>query len=172
MGTGRGAMRAILKLLAALAVIAGLAGCGSKFRSYDGPAVTQIQVYKAQRRMVLLNNGTVLKSYDIALGGDPVGDKKFEGDRKTPEGQYYIDRRNPRSRFYLSLGISYPNAEDRADAEAVGKDPGGDIFIHGRAGQNRGKGPDWTVGCIALTDREIEQVYAMVRVGTPIFIFP
>jgi murein L,D-transpeptidase YafK len=165
-------MQAILKILAALAVIAGLTGCGSKFRSYDGPAVTQIQVYKAQRRMVLLHNGTVLESFDIALGGNPVGDKQFEGDRKTPEGLYYINRRNPRSQYHLSLGISYPNDQDRAEAEALGKEPGGDIFIHGRSGKNRGRGPDWTVGCIAVKDNQMEQVYAMVRVGTPIFIFP
>jgi murein L,D-transpeptidase YafK len=161
------------RTIAAFVLVGVIAACGgSKFQRYDGPAVTQIQVYKAQRRMILLHNGTVLRSYDIGLGGNPVGHKQFEGDRRTPEGLYYIDRRNPQSRYHLSLGISYPNAEDRAFAKAAGKEPGGDIFIHGRDGKHRGRGADWTVGCIAVTDREIEEIYAMVRVGTPIFIFP
>ncbi|MCY1126736.1 L,D-transpeptidase family protein [Frigidibacter sp. RF13] len=161
-------LRAIL-LLATLAVVS---SCGGKFRTYNGPAVTAIVVHKADRRMYLLHDSEVLKAYDIALGGNPVGDKQFEGDRKTPEGAYFIDRRNPKSSYHLSLGISYPNDLDRAEAAALGKKPGGDIFIHGRAGKNRGFGPDWTAGCIAVKDREIEEIYAMVRVGTPIFIKP
>lgn len=149
-----------------------LSACGSKFRTYDGPAVTQILVRKAERRMYLLNGNTALKTYKIGLGGDPVGDKKFEGDNKTPEGLYYIDRQNPNSRYYLSVGISYPNDQDRAEAAAMGKEPGGDIFIHGEARQKRGRGPDWTAGCIAVKNREIEEIYAMVRIGTPILILP
>lgn len=149
-----------------------LAACGQKFRSYDGPRVTAIVVHKSARRMYLLHNNDVLKEYKIALGGNPVGDKKYEGDRKTPEGVYYINRRNPRSSYYLSLGISYPNDQDRAEAAAMGKSPGGDIFIHGRDGKNRGRGKDWTVGCIAVKDREMAEIYAMVEIGTPIFIKP
>ncbi|WP_284163886.1 L,D-transpeptidase family protein [Frigidibacter sp. SD6-1] len=160
----------VVFLLATLAVV-GSCG-GSKFRSYNGPDVTAIVVHKADRRMYLLHGNEVLKSYEIALGGNPVGDKQFEGDLKTPEGTYFIDRRNPKSSYHLSLGISYPNNADRAEAAALGKKPGGDIFIHGRAGKNRGFGPDWTAGCIAVKDREIEEIYAMVRVGTPIFIKP
>ncbi len=159
-------------ILVALALIVGVAACGSKFRTYDGPEVTQIQVYKSKRMMLLLHNGTVLGNYDIALGGNPVGAKQFEGDRRTPEGLYFINRRNPNSQYHLSLGISYPNDENRAAAAALGKEPGGDIFIHGRDGKNKGRGRDWTVGCIAVKDREMEDIYAMVRVGTPIFIFP
>ncbi len=165
-------MAAILRLVAIIGLVAGLSGCGSKFRSYDGPAVTQIQIHKADRTMYLLHGSQVLESYDVALGGNPVGDKKVEGDGKTPEGLYYINRRNPRSTYYLSLGISYPNDEDRAEATALGKEPGGDIFIHGRDGKNRGRGKDWTVGCIAVKDAEMEQIYSMVRLGTPIFIVP
>ena len=150
-----------------------LAACGrSKFRTYDGPEVTRVVIYKGQRKMHLVNGTKALKSYKIGLGGNPIGDKKFEGDQKTPEGAYLIDRRNPNSSYHLSLGISYPNKWDIAEAEAMGKKPGGDIFIHGRARKNRGRGKDWTAGCIAVRDREMEEVYSMVRVGTPIYILP
>ena len=149
-----------------------LSACGSKFRSYNGPAVTQILIYKGERKMYLLNGRRALETYNIALGGNPIGDKKFEGDLKTPEGLYYINRRNPNSNYHLSLGISYPNDADRAEAEALGKKPGGDIFIHGRARKNRGRGKDWTAGCIAVKDGQMEEVYSMVRVGTPIMILP
>ncbi len=144
----------------------------SKFRRYDGPDVTQLVVYKSQRKMHLVNGQMALKSYKIALGGNPVGPKRFEGDGKTPEGLYLIDRQNPNSSYHLSLGISYPNEKDVALAEAMGRKPGSDIFIHGRARKNRGRGRDWTAGCIAVKDREMEEIYAMVRIGTPIFILP
>lgn len=164
-----------------LSSLALLAACGrggpgsgpqSKFRSYAGPPITQVQVYKGKRRMHLFSGTEVVKTYKIALGGNPVGKKQFEGDYRTPEGFYFIDRRNPNSAYHLSLGISYPNAEDRAFAEAQGRKPGGDIFIHGRAGKNKGRGKDWTAGCIAVKDEEIEELYAMIANGTPIWIFP
>lgn len=159
----------------ALALLAGLAACGdsmrdSKFRSYHGPEVTQLLVKKADRRMYLLHGTTALKVYDIALGQEPIGHKEQEGDSRTPEGLYRIDRRNPQSQFHLSLGISYPNAADAARASSKGQLPGGDIFIHGQAGKARLG--DWTEGCIAVTDDEIEEIYAMVRTGTPILILP
>lgn len=158
--------------LALLAIVAlSITGC-SKFVRYDGPAVTQIVVNKGDRRMYLLNGQTVLESYDIGLGFAPAGDKKIRGDGKTPEGVYYIDRRNPNSAFYLSLGISYPNRADVAEARALGKSPGGDIFIHGRPWKNRKGGEDWTAGCIAVTNKEMRQIYSMVRKGTPIVINP
>lgn len=152
-----------------------LSGCGapSRFKTYDGPAVTQVLVQKSERRMMLLSGNRALKVYDVALGNQPVGHKQFEGDGKTPEGLYFIDRRNPDSRYYLSVGISYPNDQDRAFALAQGRQPGGDIFIHGRGPEGAVLAPrmrDWTVGCIAVTDKEIEDVYAMVRDGTPIVI--
>lgn len=149
-----------------------LSACGSKFRSYNGPAVTQILIYKGERKMHLLNGRRALETYNIALGGNPIGDKKFEGDLKTPEGLYSINRRNPNSSYHLSLGISYPNDADRAEAAALGKKPGGDIFIHGRARKDRGRGKDWTAGCIAVKDGEMEEVYSMVRIGTPVMILP
>lgn len=168
-------MRWMIRLGMLVVLAVGLASCApSKFRSYNGPEVTRIEVHKAARKMYLLHHDKVLKSYDIGLGANPEGHKQFEGDSKTPEGLYYIDRRNPNSNFHLSLGISYPNPQDRAFAQAQGKSPGGDIFIHGRAGKHtlRGRGQDWTDGCIAVTDREIEDIYAMVRIGTPIAIYP
>ncbi|OYX44575.1 MAG: hypothetical protein B7Z02_04515 [Rhodobacterales bacterium 32-67-9] len=150
-----------------------LAACGgSKFRSYDGPEVTRIIIYKGERKMHLVNGTKALKTYKIGLGGNPVGDKQFEGDGKTPEGYYRIDRRNPNSTYHLSLGISYPNEQDVAEAKALGKEPGGDIFIHGRARKNKGRGKDWTAGCIAVKDNEMEEIYAMVGTGTEIVILP
>ncbi|MGB0660517.1 MAG: L,D-transpeptidase family protein [Mangrovicoccus sp.] len=155
---------------AALLALAPLVGCGSsKFRSYDGPLVTQIFVAKDRRKLYLLSGEDVLKSYEISLGFAPQGHKERRGDGKTPEGLYMIDRRNPNSRYHLSLGISYPNARDVALAKEAGLDPGGDIFIHGESAK-REDGRDWTAGCIAVKDKEIEEIYAMVRRGTPIYI--
>ena len=162
----------LLNIIALVVALSVTASCGSKFRRYDGPEVTAIVVHKADRQMYLLHGAEVLTDYKIALGGNAIGDKRYEGDGKTPEGAYFINRRNPNSSYYLSLGISYPNDADRAEAKALGKEPGGDIFIHGRDGKNRGRGKDWTVGCIAVKDGKMEEIYSMVRVGTPIFIKP
>lgn len=163
-------------LLLGLSSLAVLAACGgrdsAKFRIYAGSPVTQIQIFKQKRRMYLFSGDKVIREYKIGLGGNPNGPKRFEGDSKTPEGLYFIDRQNPNSSYHLSLGISYPNAKDRAYAAEQGRKPGGDIFIHGQAGKDRGRGKDWTAGCIAVTDREIEEIYSMVAVGTPIWIFP
>lgn len=166
-------MRAV-RLIAALFLILGLAACGGdpKFRSYYGPPITKVVVYKDARVMQLFSNAKIVKTYQIALGFAPKGHKQFEGDGKTPEGVYYIDRRNPRSRFHLSIGISYPNKADIDYAKAQGKEPGGEIFIHGKTGYKGDNKGDWTWGCIAVTDREMEDIYAMVRDGTPIYIYP
>ena len=167
----------LLRVLFLILVGLTLASCAdkSKFQTYNGPTVTAIQVHKAERKMYLLHNSEVLEEYNIHLGGNPIGKKHFEGDGKTPEGVYYISHRNPNSTYHLSLGISYPNNDDRAYAAAAGKPTGGDIFIHGgpvteRSKKNK-KG-DWTAGCIAVTDKQIEEIYAMVRPGTPIIILP
>jgi murein L,D-transpeptidase YafK len=158
-----------------LALPLGLAACArepSKFLVYKGPAVTRVLVYKGARRMHLMHFDRVLASYEIDLGFAPVGHKNFEGDGRTPEGEYTIDRRNPNSRFHLSIGISYPNEADIAFAKAAGKSPGGDIFIHGRPRVYQDGKRDWTWGCIAVTDAEMEVIYSMVNDGTPISIFP
>jgi murein L,D-transpeptidase YafK len=164
-------MQAFVRLIMMIAAVFALATCGTKFRTYDGPTVTKVEIHKAERKMYLLSGAQVLKSYNIKLGGNPIGPKQFEGDRKTPEGAYLITHRNPRSAYHLSLGISYPNDADRAFASANGKQPGGDIFIHGANNRGSSRG-DWTYGCIAVTDRQIEEIYAMVNPGTPINIFP
>lgn len=163
----------LIRVVLLLALCALVSACGSKFRTYDGPEVTRILVYKDSRTMYLMHHDTALKVYDIDLGFQPAGAKAVEGDGKTPEGDFYIDRRNPNSDFHLSLGISYPQPHHREAARELGKSAGGDIFIHGgpRRGIDR-NGPDWTAGCIAVTNREMEDIYAMVRVGTPISIYP
>ncbi|MEY8838479.1 murein L,D-transpeptidase family protein [Cribrihabitans sp. XS_ASV171] len=151
----------------------GLSACSSKFRTYNGPPVTSVVVNKGSRRMYLLHNAEVLKEYTVDLGFAPYGHKTTRGDGRTPEGTYRIDRRNPNSSFHLSVGIDYPNAIDVAQARAAGRNPGGDIFIHGepndRADRKRArKVKDWTAGCIAVRNREIEEIYAMVLTGTPV----
>ena len=120
--------------------------------------------------MQLLRDGKVLRTYRIALGDAPVGHKRQQGDERTPEGDYTISFRNAKSRFHLSLRVSYPNAADRAQAAARGVDPGGDIMIHGNTPP--GYTGDWTDGCIAVTDAEIEEIWRLVPVGTPIRIDP
>ena len=159
-----------LLLSTAAALALGACARDPKFLSYNGPEVTYIVVNKGARRMHLLHNDRVLKSYDINLGFAPVGHKQIEGDGRTPEGVYRIDRRNPNSNFHLSLGISYPNVNDVAAAKALGESAGGDIFIHGQRSPSRKDERDWTWGCISVTNEEVEEIYAMVRDGTLISI--
>lgn len=158
-----------LLIAQSLALVA--AGCSPRIRSYEGPEVTRIVVMKARRRMYLLHGGQSLKGYDVDLGFAPEGHKVQSGDGKTPEGNYRIDRRNPDSVFHLSLGISYPNARDVAVARRLGVSPGGDIFIHGESPVYALRGKDWTWGCIAVKNPEMEEIYTMVRTGTPITIY-
>ena len=161
-------MRSLLAILALSLLTA--AGC-SRFPTYDGPEVTRVIVHKSARQLILMHHEEVLRAYEMELGFAPEGDKQVEGDGRTPEGSYVIDRRNPDSEFYLSIGISYPNEDDIAEAEALGESPGGDIFIHGTPNPFR-RGDDWTAGCIAISNREMREVYSMVRLGTPIDIYP
>lgn len=130
----------------------------------------EIRVFKQERRMDLLRRGKVIRTYRILLGDAPVGHKRQQGDERTPEGRYSITFRNDKSRFHLSLRVSYPNEADRAQAEKRGVDPGGDIMIHG--GTPIGYDRDWTDGCIALTNAQIEEVWRLVPIGTPILIEP
>lgn len=163
-------MMRVISLVLMVLSLSFVAGCSSKFKTYNGPEVTHVLVEKTARRMHLFSGPDVLKSYQINLGFAPDGHKEIEGDGRTPEGRYLIDRRNPNSEFHLSIGISYPNEQDVARARALGKSPGGDIFIHGRPKKYRNGKPDWTAGCIAVKDREMEDIYAMVKDGTPITI--
>lgn len=139
--------------------------------------VDKILVIKHQRKMMLLKEGRVLKTYHVSLGRVPVGRKTHRDDRKTPEGYYTIDWRNPKSKYHLSLHISYPNQMDSRNASLKGQDPGGNIMIHGVP---NGLGPigksfrfrDWTNGCIAVTDSEMDEIWQSVPTGTPIEIQP
>lgn len=136
-----------------------------------------IVVDKGNRKLTLFNRGAVVKTYLVALGANPTGAKVRRGDNRTPEGLYRIEARNPQSKYYLALRVSYPNAEDRARAAQLGVDTGGDIMIHGlprafaQVGANH-RLDDWTQGCIALTNQEIEEVYRAVRLGAAILIKP
>ena len=168
------------RVFIAIVAVAVVASCGggdssksSKLKGYSGPPVTQVVVKKGERKLYLISGKSVVKSYEVDLGRQPVGDKKYEGDGKTPEGLYFIDRLNPNSRYHLSVGISYPSVQDVAEAAALGLRPGGDIFIHGLGPEGRALNKaDWTAGCIAVTDEEIEEIFAMLRPGVPIFIYP
>ena len=140
----------------------------------DAVEVDLVRVDKSDRTLTLYAQGQPVRSYTgIQLGDEPDGPKRFQGDERTPEGRYTLDYGNPGSAYHLSLHISYPNAEDRAYARAQGRSPGGDIFIHG---QPNGYGShvegDWTDGCIALSDAEIEEIWSLVGDGTAIEIVP
>ena len=161
--------RAMIAGTAATAAVA-LTGCGSKFLTYDGPEVTSALVLKERRTLILMNGQTPLKAMEFGLGFSPVGHKRFRGDGKTPEGLYYVNRRNPNSAYHLSLGISYPNDEDRAYAASHGRSPGGDIFCPGTPREFVGSG-DWTAGCVAISNDAVEETYAMVRDGTPVYLY-
>ena|SRR5688572_11406358 len=139
--------------------------------------IDSIVVDKSNRQLHAYSEGQLLKSYKVALGGNPIGDKQFEGDKKTPEGKYRIDSKNPKSSFHRNLGISYPDSLHSIQAVQMGKPAGGDIKIHGI---RNGLGligrfhrlTDWTNGCIAVTNSQIEELYNHTKVGTPILILP
>ena len=140
-------------------------------------SVDRILIEKSTRRLMLISRGEVLKSYKIALGGNPIGPKERQGDNKTPEGTYVIDARNRDSRFHLSLHVSYPNERDKKRAKELGVSPGGDIMIHGIKNGFSGVGDahagvDWTKGCIAVTDQEIEEIDKLAPNGTIVEIRP
>lgn len=137
----------------------------------------KIVVIKSKRIMMLLREGEILKAYRIALGKEPVGHKMNEGDMRTPEGIYRVDSRNSDSRFHRSLHISYPSQSDILNAQKLGLSPGGDIMIHGLPDRLKNIGElhrfsDWTEGCIAVTNTEIEEIWQMVPDGIPIEINP
>jgi hypothetical protein len=163
---------------------------GSTDASGSGPSLPQsdasgtsfmmaerIVVEKARRRLMLLRGSDVIATYPVKLGLNPYGHKQREGDFRTPEGSYYLSRRNPRSEFFLSLEVSYPSATDRARARAAGVRPGGLIMIHGQPNVPR-KTPDyyasndWTDGCIAVSNADMVDIWLRTRVGTPIEIKP
>jgi murein L,D-transpeptidase YafK len=179
-------MRRLLRLLVTLALIALL---GLIAASVFGPReqvtlpppppltgqIDRIIVDKSDRRMQLVQDGKVVRTYRVALGFMPEGDKVRQGDGKTPEGEFLIDRRNDRSAFHLSVGIDYPQADDVRRATEGGYSPGGDIFIHGQPnaiGDGFRLRGDWTNGCIAVTNKEMREIWAVTPIGTPVEIRP
>ena len=143
------------------------------------PNIDRILVQKSARKMLLQNGDQIVREYKIRLGRNPVGAKKREGDNRTPEGNYTIVSHNPNSAYHLSLRLSYPTAEQRAEAEKNGYSAGGDIMIHGYPNKSPAflfrfihAWRDWTAGCIAVSNKEIEEIYDMVKDGTPIRIEP
>lgn len=171
-------------LLTALAVtgVLGFAGCGSapKTTAVTPSHADKVVVKKSQRKLELLNNGRVIREYRIALGGSPDGHKFREGDERTPIGDYFLNWRNPNSNYYKSIHISYPNERDKLVSRSLGySNPGGMIMIHGlpnyiqsEALRQQYANRDWTQGCIAVQNHEIDEIWAMVRDGTPIKILP
>jgi len=141
------------------------------------PKADAILVRKSERRLTLLKNGTELRSYRVSLGRNPVGQKVAAGDGRTPEGEYLIDWRKPNSQYYKALHISYPRVSDRRGAEEAGRNPGGAIMIHGLPNDRPRAhhylpGIDWTEGCIAVTNRDMDEIWRSVQDGTPIRIVP
>ena len=139
--------------------------------------IDSIAVHKSERHLFIFSKHRLVKTYNVALGLNPVGKKEVEGDFKTPEGHYYIRCKNPLSQFHKSLGISYPNEEDKELAKQLGQRPGGDIMIHGlmKVMNNAGKyhiKSNWTSGCIAVTNEEIDELFAQIKTGTPVVITP
>jgi murein L,D-transpeptidase YafK len=137
----------------------------------------RIVVVKSEHTMTLMTSDRILKVYKVALGRGSAGKKEHVGDNKTPEGNYVIDQKNAKSRFHLALHISYPNTDDMKRAHVAGVDPGGAIMIHGLASGLGWLGSlqhyvDWTEGCIAVSNSEIEEVWRLVPVGTPVEIQP
>jgi len=139
--------------------------------------IDDIVVYKSKRQLLVYSNGQLLKTYKISLGRQPVGAKEFEGDKKTPEGIYFINDKSLNSRYHKNLGISYPDKNDIQNANRFGKSAGGDIKIHGLRNKMGFVGKfhrwfDWTLGCIAVTNEEIDELYGAIKVGTRIEIKP
>ncbi len=162
--------------LASMLVIAGVAGAITDTQAAGGRA-TFVYVDKSARQLFVFSGKQLLLQYPIALGGAPIGHKQQQGDRRTPEGRYVLDWKNPDSRYHRAIHVSYPGPADRAAARQRGVDPGGDIMIHGQP--NHAPMPaaalqrhDWTDGCIALTDAQMDALWDVVDVPVPILIVP
>lgn len=145
--------------------------------SASAQAITHVLVKKSERRMQIMDGDQVVKTYSIALGGSPEGHKQKEGDERTPEGNYVLDWRNPGSGYHRSIHVSYPNEADKARAVSAGEDPGGMIMIHGQRNYFGWFSPltqwfDWTNGCIAVSNAEMDEIWDLVKNGTPIEIRP
>jgi murein L,D-transpeptidase YafK len=167
----------IVRCIVAFAMVVSLSSRLAAQALPSGTTADRIVVEKSKRTLSLYRAGKLLKSYKIALGKNPVGPKQREGDSRTPEGSYVIDFRKADSKFHRALHISYPNAEDRRRARERGVQPGGAIMIHGLPNGTGAIGAahrlrDWTDGCIAVTNEEIEEIWKVVPNGTAIVIRP
>jgi murein L,D-transpeptidase YafK len=147
--------------------------------TFAGGQVARVLVTKADRSLYLFDSeGNMMRSFKVSLGFNPVGQKQEEGDGRTPEGRYFIDKRNERSDYFLSLHLTYPNPQDVDRAKKRGKSPGGGLFIHGQPNGKEwqtwkyGNAHDWTFGCIAVEDREMREIWNLVPDGTPVVIVP
>jgi murein L,D-transpeptidase YafK len=165
------------RMLTALTVFVFIVSVTRQSGAQLGLHADQVLVLKKERTLKLYSQGKVIKTYKVALGGDPVGPKAKQGDHKTPEGSYILDSRNPHSKFYKSVHISYPSEHDRALARAEGVSPGGDVFIHGLPNGYGAIGAahrlrDWTDGCIAVTNEEMDEIWKAVPDGIRIEIKP
>jgi murein L,D-transpeptidase YafK len=175
-------MKRVSKALAVIAAIVALVATEVYLQRNPNPLpedarADKVLIEKSARRLSLMRNGELLKSYKVALGRSPEGQKEKEGDKRTPEGKYVIDLHNARSGFHKALHISYPTADQRAKAAKVGVDPGGDILIHGLRNRLGWIGAahrvrDWTAGCVAVTNPEIDEIYRAVADGTSVEIVP
>jgi murein L,D-transpeptidase YafK len=169
------AMSAVVGGLLAGAAALGVAQPAQAARGVD--KADKIVVVKSERKLYLVRGGQILGTYRVALGRQPKGTKLYQGDGRTPEGSYSVAAFNPGSQFYRSIRVSYPNEQDRVRAQALGQSVGGDIMIHGLAPERLGYGADhwlynWTSGCIAVTNEEIDEIWQRVEIGTPIEIRP
>ena len=171
-------MLLIVLAVLCLVTLAGLAAAHLDLRPLPPNAIAdRVLVEKGARRLTLLNKGAILKSYPVALGREPIGAKEEEGDQRTPEGLYRIDFHKRDSDYHLALHVSYPEQRDIERAAARGVSAGSDIMIHGLP-NGRGwigrfhRRNDWTAGCVAVTDFEIEEIWRAVPDGTPIEIRP
>lgn len=164
-----------LAIMTSTSVIAAESNSENKQAMLNNIVVDKVFVDKSARTLQLLSDNKMIKTYHIALGGNPIGHKQQQGDQRTPVGSYTLDYKNEKSKFYRSIHVSYPNTTDKARAKSRGVSAGGDIMIHG---QKNGFGAlgllnqqrDWTEGCIAVTNDEMDEIMAAVKVGTPIEI--
>jgi murein L,D-transpeptidase YafK len=170
-------LRILCTLGALLLGASAVPGGQGSARASDFPVADKVVVEKANRKLHLLKGGVAIRSFDIALGIRPVGDKEREGDFKTPEGSYLLDARNPDSEYFLAIHVSYPDPRDRAEARQKGVDPGGAIMIHGQPNDpTRSEAyyrtQDWTNGCIAVSNSDMIDIWLMTAENTPIEIRP
>ena len=173
MGTGSNFIRHLVVSTIAAASLLGLGG----LQASEFPVADSVIVEKGARKLYLMRGDEAFRSFDIALGIVPTGDKQQEGDFRTPEGRYILDMRNPNSEFFLSIHISYPSQQDRREARARGVDPGGAIMIHGQPNiptksEAYYRTQDWTNGCIAVSNSDMIDIWLMTGENTPIEIRP